>query len=227
MNVQVPAHAEFVLEGYVNPHQRQEEGPLGESTGYYLTYHNPVAKIKVITHRRDPVYHALMPFSAENRTLLFVPQEIETAIWLRKEVPAVRQVYCPNFGVVYVQIAKQSKEDVAAVINALFPYSWSPYAKVLAVFDTDVDITDEEEVVWALGSRVRPDKDIKIKPGLPGFIVDPSTVDTGETGELSQHITRTAKVAIDATKPLAELDMFEKADVPPDVQLKIARMLGI
>ena len=68
--LQVPAQAEFVLLGQVLPGIREEEGPFGESSGYYLTYQNPVALIHTVLHRRNPVYHALMPFNKENNLLL-------------------------------------------------------------------------------------------------------------------------------------------------------------
>ena len=84
-----------------------------------------------------------------------------------------------------------------------------------------------DEITWALGSRVRPDRDITIKPDLPGLIIDPFTLGSEEVGELSQLHTRTAKIGIDATKPLVELDKYEKVDVPVEVKLKVARILGI
>ncbi len=121
VDVEVPAHAEFVLEGYVIPHQSEREGPFGESTGYYLTYNNPVARIKVITHRSDPVYHALVPFGFEEPVLHIPGFEVDAMSWLQGILPSTRRVYCPSFGVTYVQIEKQTEEDVSKVINALFP----------------------------------------------------------------------------------------------------------
>ena len=68
--MEVPAHSEFILEGHIIPGERQQEGPFGESTGYYLTYNNPIAKITAITHRKKPIYQALMPFTNEEAVLL-------------------------------------------------------------------------------------------------------------------------------------------------------------
>ena len=70
VDLEVPARAEFVLEGKVLPNKREKEGPFGESTGVYLTYDNPVAEIDVITHRQTPIYHALMPFTNEESVLM-------------------------------------------------------------------------------------------------------------------------------------------------------------
>lgn len=227
VDIEVPAYAEFVLEGYIIPHQREKEGPFGESTGYYLTYNNPVAKIEVITHRRNPIYHVLVPFGPEEKVLQFPRLEIDTLVWLQGILPPVQQVHCPAFGVVYVQIEKQTEEDVAVATNALLSRAASPYAKIVVVVDTDVDILNPEEMAWALGSRVRPDRDLTIKSDLPGFIIDPSTSGSEEIGELSRLQTRTAKIGIDATKPLSQRDRYEKVDVPLEVRLKVTRMLGI
>ncbi len=227
VDLEVPAQAQFVLEGYIIPHRREKEGPFGESTGYYLTYNNPVASIRVITHRRNPVYHALVPFGSEEKVLLLPSVEIDTLSWLQGILPSVRRVYSPNSGVVYVQIDKQTEEDTGLVINSLFSRIGVPYAKVVIVVDTDVDVSDPDQITWVLASRVRPDRDITVRSDLPGFIIDPSSQLDEKLGELSRLQTKTAKVGIDATKPLTELDKFEKIDVPPEVKLRIARMLGI
>ena len=227
VDVEVPAHAEFVLEGYVIPHQTEREGPFGESTGYYLTYNNPVARIKVITHRSKPIYHDLVPFGFEESVLHIPGFEVDAMSWLQGILPATRRVYCPSFGVTYVQIEKQTEEDVSKVINALFSHIGAPYSKIVIVVDTDVNILNPNEISWALGSRVRPDRDIIIRPDLPGLIIDPSTLGSKEIGEGARLRTKTAKIGIDATKPLDELDKYEKVDVPPEVKLKVAKILGI
>jgi 2,5-furandicarboxylate decarboxylase 1 len=227
VDVEVPANAEFVLEGHIIPHHRETEGPFGESTGYYLTYNNPVARIKVITHRRNPIYHALVPFGLEEPVLHLPGFETDAVLWLRRILPSVQRVHSPNFGVVYVQIDKQTEEDARVVINTLFSQLETIYSKVVVVVDTDVDVANPSEITWALGSRVRPDKDIIIEPDLPGLIIDPSTSGSEEVGELSRLRTRTAKIGIDATKPLAELDKYEKVNMPPEIRLKVTKMLGL
>jgi len=227
VDIEVPAYAEFVLEGYIIPHLREKEGPFGESTGYYLTYNNPIAKIKVITHRTKPVYHALVPFGPEEKVLLFPSYQIDTLVWLQGISPSVRQVYCPASGVVYVQIEKQTEGDVRVIIDELLARAGAPYPKIVIVVDTDVDILNPEDIVWALGSRVRPDKDLIIQPNLPGLVIDPSTTDTKGIEELSRSKALTAKIGIDATKPLDEQEKYEKVDMPLEVRLKVTKMLGI
>ncbi len=227
VDILVPAYAEFVLEGYIIPKQREKEGPFGESTGYYLTYHDPVARIKVITHRSHPIYHALVPFGPEEKVLQLPRFQIDTLVRLQGILPSVRRVYSPAFGVVYVQIEKQTDEDAAVVIKELFSRILATYSKIVVTVDTDVDIFSPEEMAWALGSRVRPERDLIIMPDLPGLVIDPSTSGSEEVGELSRLTTRTAKLGIDATKPLSERGKYEKVDVPSEVKLKVARLLGI
>ena len=153
--------------------------------------------------------------------------QADTLTWLQGILPAVQQAYSPAFGVVYVQIETQTEQDAGVVIEALFSGDAAPYAKIVVVVDTDVDIFNPEEVAWVLGSRVRPDRDLIIKPDLPGLIIDPSTLGSEETGEQSRLQTRTAKLGIDATKPVSEREKYEKVDVPSEVRLKVARMLGL
>ncbi len=98
-------------------------------------------------------------------------------------------------------------------------------SKVVVVVDVDVDILDTNEVAWALGSRVRPDRDVIIGSNLPGLPIDPSTKADGKVGEFSELQTTTSKIGIDATKPLHELAEFEKIDMPPEVRRKIATLL--
>jgi 2,5-furandicarboxylate decarboxylase 1 len=226
VDLEVPANAEFVLDGFVIPHQRDQEGPFGESTGYYLTYNNPVAKIQLISHRRKPLYHALVPFATEEQTLQFPTFQTESLVWLKKALPSVSNIHSPALGVVYVQIEKHSDGDPQKVIEILFSRVAGLYAKVIVVVDSDVDIFNADEMAWALGSRVQPDRDIIIKSDLPGLIIDPSTTGQEEIGEHSMRQTKTAKVGIDATKPLAELKKYEKVDMPADIKQKVSQLLG-
>lgn len=230
IDLEVPAHAEFVLEGYIIPGERQKEGPFGESTGYYLTYNNPVAKIKAITHRRNPIYHALMPFSSEESILLDFIWELDKMEELQKSFPFVEKVHFTNMGLVaVVQIKKKGEKDGSDIIQHLFHH---PFIKLIIVVDDDIDPYDLKEVEWAIATRVQPDQDILIQSNLPGLIIDPST----SGGEVSPEffsflIPKTSKMGIDATKPLGEYERYEKIDVPEKAKSKIKpiieRYLGI
>ena len=222
VDVEVPANAGFVLEGYIIPHRREMEGPFGESLGYYISYNNPVAKIKLITHRQKPIYHALVPFAGEEKSLLGMMSQVDSLPLLQSVLPQVKRTRTLG-EIVVVQIEKRAEDDGRKVIEYLL--TTSPFIKVAVVVDGDVALSDLEEVGWAVATRVRPDKDVVIKPDLPGFVLDPSASGGEITADLSSLITRTAKLGIDATKPLAELERFEKVDVPAAVKEKVSALL--
>jgi 2,5-furandicarboxylate decarboxylase 1 len=226
VDVEVPADAEFILEGYITPGIREKEGPFGESSGYYLPYDNPVGKIKVITHRSRPIYHGLMPFTPEESVLMEIMMTPYLRETIEKALPEVKVKTLSLWGVgeiCVVQIEKRREEYPPKIIDYLLS---NPFIKIAAVTDVDVDISDMWEIAWALATRVRPDKDIAIKSDLPGSMIDPS-VRGLETAELAIMIGKTAKIGINATKPLKELERFEKIGVPAKVEEKILRLLEV
>jgi 2,5-furandicarboxylate decarboxylase 1 len=223
VDIEAPADAEFILEGYIIPQRREKEGPFGESTGYYFTYDNPVAKIQAISHRANPIYHALLPFSGEEIVLTSFMLGSYTLRQVQRALPQVRRMQIQLSGeIVIAQIDKKSDEDGAKVIDYLLS---NPFAKIVVVTDGDVNISDLDEVAWAVATRVHFDRDVTIKSDLPGLMIDPSTSGGELTPDLSQLTTRTAKIGIDATKPLTELEKFERIDVPQGVKQKIWKIM--
>ena len=220
VDMEVPAHSEFVLEGSIIPGERQEEGPFGESTGYYFTYHNPVAKISAITHRKDAIYQALMPFTSEEAVLLDFSWEMDNLKEIQEVNPLVKKIHLLNMGLMaVVQIRKGSDEDGRQIIGKLFS---SPFIKVIIVVDEDVDPYDPQDVSWAISTRVQPDRDVLIRSGMDGMMIDPSTSGGKVSGEFSSTlISKTSKIGIDATKPLREYDRYAKIDIPERVRSKV------
>lgn len=226
LDLEVPAHAEFVLEGYIIPHRREKEGPFGETTGYYLTYHNPVAKIKLISHRNKPLYHSLIPFDRNGEEILStVNREADALVQMQSFLPEVQKLdFRALVDLVIIQIDKKNDDDGVKALD----YAMSNFfSKIAIVVDTDVDISDPEEINWALATRVRPDKDLLIKPDLPGLVIDPSTGE-GETWPdlSSSFLTRTWKIGFDATKPLGELERYERVDQPQEIKARISSVIA-
>lgn len=111
VNLCVPAMAEFVLEGYIKPRHRAKEGPFGESTGYPFTFDSPVAQIQAITHRRQPVYHALVPFGPEDELLMCLSLSLDWLAQVRKSFPQVQNLRLTHAAaVVLVQIDKKQRK---------------------------------------------------------------------------------------------------------------------
>lgn len=222
VNVDVPAHAEFVLEGHIVPRVREHEGPFGESTGYYHSENNPRAKIQLITHRRNPMYHALMPFTGEEDVLISTSWQVDALKQLQNQMPYVQKVAFRALGeITIVQIRKESEEAPKKVIEALFA---QPMPKFVIVVDEDIDINDPRQLDVAVATRVFPDKDVIIRDDMPGVMIDPGT-SPGERREDGWLVARTAKIGIDATKPLAERNRFELIDVPPEVKARVLRLI--
>lgn len=222
VDLEVPAHAQFVLEGKIMPNLREKEGPFGESTGYYFTFENPVAKIEVITQRQKPVYHALVPFTPEEDLLRFYRDD-ELLAEIQETFPQVKKIYSRRRGqLVIAQIDKKSEKDAPEIIENLL--STNAYIKLAIITDGDVDITNFNEVDWALCTRVLPEKGIIIKKVLSGLSIDPTTIREKVPDSL-KIVNKSTKMGIDATKPLHELDRFERIDIPGKVKEKIALLM--
>lgn len=215
VDLEVPARADFVLEGRILPHKREKEGPFGESTGVYLTYENPIAEIDIITHRKNPIYHALMPFTREESVLMGVSWEAENLRAIQRKFPQVVKAHISplDFGKIIVQIDKKSDEDPKQVID--YVLELNPRNKSAVIIDTDVDIYNPKEVAWALSNRFQPDRDVIIRRDLPGSVIDPSANE--------RHYT--SKIGFDATRPLGKKEKFEKVRIPENVWSRVRKIL--
>ncbi|HHU76403.1 MAG TPA: UbiD family decarboxylase [Firmicutes bacterium] len=212
--LQVPARAEFVLLGQIQPGIREEEGPFGESSGYYLTYQNPVAQIHTVMHRRDPLYHALMPFNRENNLLLNLTWESTVGQDLEKKIPYLTAFrLCSVMGMcALLQIKKTAEGQPKEIME--YVLKTNPLIKGAIVVDTDVDLASWDDVSWAVSTRFQPHRDLLLLRDQQGYPLDPSTRDV-----------ITSKWGMDATAPLGEKDLFEKVVVPAEVMEKVNAML--
>ncbi|MDI7274355.1 MAG: UbiD family decarboxylase [Anaerolineae bacterium] len=192
----VPASSEMVLEGRLT-HELAPEGPFIDLTGTYdIVRQQPVLVVDRITHRRDPIYQALLPGGPEHGTLMGMPREpsIYDAV---AQVCRVLQVQVTPGGASWlhavVQIEKQRPDDGRRAIDAAFRGHGS--LKHVVVVDADVDPLDPPQVEWAIATRVQADRDVVILPAQPGSSLDPSAL-----LRPGQKAT-TAKMGVDATIP--------------------------
>ncbi len=181
----VPAEAEFVLEGYVEPGERRREGPFGDHTGYYsLADDFPVFHLTALTRRAHPVYPATIVgrppkedvYLAKATERIFLPL-------LRMQLPEILDLNLPPEGVFHnlalVRISKRYPGHAQKVMHALWGLGQMMFTKIIAVFDEEVDVQDLSEVLWRLGNHLDPERDVSFVRGpvdildhasrLPGF----------------------------------------------------------
>jgi 2,5-furandicarboxylate decarboxylase 1 len=195
-DLEVPAAAEIIIEGEILAGVHEPEGPFGEFTGYasYRSTQNVFVAHR-IRMRRDAIFHSVTSgMSRDHIQVTCITREGEILNALRRNLPNVRAVHVPHSTCgAFLAIVSMKKtaegEPQMAMMSAL---STELYTKYVIVVDEDVDIFDMNDVMWAIATRVRAEKDIVLIPGTKGAILDPSS--DPETFTLT-------KMGIDATKP--------------------------
>ncbi len=192
----IPAEAELVLEGILT-HELTAEGPFPDLTGTMDgVRQQPIFHVTAITHRREPIFHALLPAGLEHKNLMGMPRE-PTIFAEVNRVTRCTGVYITPGGCSWlhavVQIEKTGPEDGRRAIEAAFRGHSS--LKHVVVVDTDVDIYNPADVEWAIATRVQADADVIILSDQPSSSLDPSARQT--PGQKA----RTAKLGVDATIP--------------------------
>lgn len=214
--VRVPADAEIVIEGRILPGVREPEGPFGEFPKYYSPQEKrEVIEVQRITHRKNALFHTIVPAEKEHLYLGGIPREATILSLLQRSFPGVRDVHLATGGVcryhLYVQLRKTKEGEAKNAIMAAFGAHYD--IKQVIVVDEDVDVHDPEQVEWAVATRFQADRDLVTVTGALGSILDPST-DEGIS----------AKMGLDATKPLKyEGHVFTKVRVPGEEAVDLAR----
>jgi 4-hydroxy-3-polyprenylbenzoate decarboxylase len=189
----VPAAAEIVLEGTLDPEARVEEGPFGEFTGYSSNRTtNTLFRVETVLRRKDAILIDVVGGnSPEHLNLSRVPRESEMAEKLMERFPGVTRLHYPNSGVhfhAYVALRARREGEARQVMLALL--GWDPYLKTVVAVDEDVDVTDDSQVMWALATHFQPQRDVLIVDGLPGNALDPSASSAGTTSRMGLDATR-------------------------------------
>jgi UbiD family decarboxylase len=211
VDLEVPAEAELILEGRIT-HTLVDEGPFPDLTGTMdIVRRQPVIEIDRVTHRREPIFHALLPAGLEHKNLMGMPRE-PTIFAAVNEVCRCTGVYITPGGASWlhavVQIEKQQEEDGRRAIWAAFQGHSS--LKHVVVVDTDVDLYDSADVEWAIATRFQADLDLVILTDQPSSSLDPSAT------QMPGKKTRTAKMGLDATAPLGKARQgYERAQYKP------------
>ncbi len=224
-DLEVPADADFVLEGYVEPGERRREGPFGDHTGYYsLADDYPVFHVECITRRADPIYPATIVgrppmedcFIAKSTERLFLPM-------LKVALPELADMNLPIEGVFHnlavVSIRKQYPFHARKVMHALWGLGQMMFTKVIVVVDEEVNVQDPSEVVWRVGNNIDPKRDVTFSEG-PADVLD----------HAADRPTLGTKIGIDATKKWpAEgfpREWPDTIEMTPEVKRRIDELLG-
>jgi 4-hydroxy-3-polyprenylbenzoate decarboxylase len=178
-DLQVPATAEIVLEGHIRPGESALEGPFGDHTGYYNeTERFPVFTIDRITSRRDPIYHSTYTGKPpdEPAMLGMALNEVFVPLLVR-QFPEIVDFYLPPEGCSYrlavVSMKKQYPGHARRVMFGIWSFLRQfMYTKFIIVTDGDVNVRDWKEVIWALATRVDPQRDTLITGHTPIDILD-------------------------------------------------------
>tara|TARA_R110000822_G_scaffold187752_16_gene326719 strand:- start:15391 stop:16857 length:1467 start_codon:yes stop_codon:yes gene_type:complete len=173
-DLQVPASAEFILEGFIYPDEMAEEGPFGDHTGYYNEVEQfPVFTVERITHRKDPIYHSTYTGRPPDEPAILgvALNEVFVPI-LKKQFPEITDFYLPPEGCSYRMAVVTMKKQYPGHAKRVMMGVWSflrqfMYTKFVIVTDDDVNARDWNDVIWAMTTRMDPRRDTVIIDNTP------------------------------------------------------------
>ena len=199
IDMEVPAGAEIILEGYVDPEEERLEGPFGDHTGYYSPPDlYPVFHLTAVTHRANPIYPTTIVGRPpmEDCYLGKATERIFLPI-IKMLLPEIVDINLPLFGVfqnwAFVSINKTYPFAARKVMHGLWGLGQLAFTRIIAVFDDDVDVHNLEEVLWRLGNNIDPKRDIEFVEGPVDALAHASPL---------PHIG--SKMGIDATRKWKE-----------------------
>ena len=174
VDLQVPASAEIILEGFIAPGEEALEGPFGDHTGYYNEQEKfPVFTVECMTHRDKPVYHSTYTGRPpdEPAILGMALNEVFVPI-LQKQFPEITDFYLPPEGCSYRMACVSMKKQYPGHAKRVMFGVWSflrqfMYTKFVIVTDDDVDVRNWKDVVWAMTTRMDPARDITLVENTP------------------------------------------------------------
>ncbi|BAZ07859.1 UbiD family decarboxylase [Calothrix sp. NIES-3974] len=227
LDLEVPADSEIVLEGTITPGEVMTDGPFGDHMGYYggINENAPLIRFHCLTHRRDPIY--LTTFSGrppkEEAMMAIALNRIYTPI-LRQQVSEIVDFFLPMEALSYkaaiISIDKaypgQARRAALAFWSALPQFT---YTKFVIVVDKDINIRDPRQVVWAISSKVDPNRDVFILPDTPFDTLDFASEKLGLGGRMG--IDATTKIP-----PETDHDWGLPLESDPEVAAMVERRWG-
>ncbi|ASG64873.1 3-octaprenyl-4-hydroxybenzoate decarboxylase [Idiomarina piscisalsi] len=173
-DLHVPAHAEIILEGYIEPGETAPEGPYGDHTGYYNEVDEfPVFTVTHVTHRKDPIYHSTYTGRPPDEPAVLGVALNEVFIpLLQKQFPEIVDFYLPPEGCSYRLAVVTMKKQYSGHAKRVMMGVWSflrqfMYTKFVIVCDDDVNARDWKDVIWAMTTRMDPARDTTLVENTP------------------------------------------------------------
>ncbi|KGQ30183.1 3-octaprenyl-4-hydroxybenzoate carboxy-lyase [Gallibacterium genomosp. 2] len=173
-DLEIPAGAEIVLEGYIDPNETALEGPYGDHTGYYNEQeHFPVFTVTHLTMRKDPIYHSTYTGRPPDEPAVLGESLNEVFIpILQKQFPEIVDFYLPPEGCSYRLAVVTIKKQYAGHAKRVMMGVWSflrqfMYTKFVVVCDDDVNARDWKDVIWAITTRCDPARDVTLVENTP------------------------------------------------------------
>jgi UbiD family decarboxylase len=219
-DLEVPAHAEIVIEGVVPPGVREQEGPFGEYTGY-MGHGGPsfVMEVTAITHRADPIYQAFfsqMPPS-ESSCIRGTGRDVALYKFMARDLKLpVKDVHLLEAGGGAAFLAISLRRDHPGLPQRAMWAAWSyepSLSKFVVVVDEDIDVRDYFQLLWAMSWHVQPQRDVYVVRDTAATGLDPSVATAEELFERQDLLS--SKVGIDATRK----HKFPARSIPPKADL--------
>jgi 2,5-furandicarboxylate decarboxylase 1 len=233
IDLEVPAHAELVIEGLVHPTERMMEGPFGEFTtfGFGAEGPAPVFTTTAITHRRDPIFrHMQATWFTDHQPLITLPMEATYYNRLRETHgnTNVIDVFVPPWASQFLMIVQVEARWDGQVNDMLMAALSGPnlHVKTVIAVDEDVDLYNAEDVLWAVATRCDPAQHVSIQTGSR---LHPLDAIIPEVGDEYTVMRIGGKMGIDATKPPTwrkeDRDKFRRVDPMGKGDDAVARLL--
>jgi 2,5-furandicarboxylate decarboxylase 1 len=206
VGIPAPASAEFLIEARIRPGERQTEGPFGEFPRTYgPAGAGPVLDVIAVSHRSDPLYQTILSAGREHMLIGAVPRESDLLGKLQALHPEVTSVRLTEGGscrlhAVFSIASPSPGQAKRALLAAL---AASPVIKHVVAVDDDVDIFSNEQIEWAVATRVQADRDLTVVSGVAGSSIDPSS-----------NAGVSAKLGVDATVCPQKRDQHARMAIP-------------
>jgi UbiD family decarboxylase len=215
IDIEVPAEAEIVLEGEILSDEHEDEGPYGEYTGYATSRSTRnLFVVKAITRRTEPIFLDIIPgYSTEHLLLGRSAKEAQVFHRLKEVVPNLKAINYPRSGThfhAYLSLHKTAEGQARHALMLLF--GLDSYVKFAVAVDDDIDVFNEEQVLWAIATRFQADTDAFTVPKVFCNRLDPSSVDG-----------MSAKLGIDATAP-SDWDV-ERTSLPGEALVRAQALI--